>query len=1068
MRKKLLFVLSIFAMMLFLASCDGGTPVNDETLLNAVIGLVDVNYEPGDSKDHVTQNVSFVTGELQGATLSWSSNNEDSIKIDGSVGIVTRADSDVTVTLTATLTYNEKEKTKSFELIVIKKDKQPEENTDDALVDKALATLSIGYATGDAQNQVTQNVSLVNGDLQGATLVWTSNNDDSIKIDGSVGIVTRTGSDVTVTLTATLTLNDVVKVKTFDLVVSKVEEQQNPDPDGKAPLIFGLDNYVLYVDDSKPDWLANVSAVDNVNESVVVTCDDSQVDLSKAGSYDITYTAKDSANNQTNIKMTVIVMEASSGDSYTETFDQLGLSGSSYTSGEFTGVNGVKWTFSGARGDLMLNGAALAFGGKITDDSFLSATIDGGISSLSLNFDKPFTNGQTYDVYINGNVIGSFDNSNGSGNFSLDSINITGQFELSIKPQAAEDGRKQCTIDDLTWTGFGGSDDQGLSTLVKDFKGLTLPKTIYTNTQLNLVSSGAEGSLITWSVNDAAKAYIDLSSGQVTVPTEGQIQIVLKALLTNGTASIAKSFVISIGKTEMMTIAQALTLSQDEYVYTQGVISACYETNQGLVAFLQDGNQAIRISLDSKFTSSIVVGNKVKVEGYINNHEIYNVSNVEFVSVGIINGTQVTANQLSAYMNKLVEVSGYLELSYPSSYTSYVLKTLNGDIIIGLPKGYSNTSIQTLLSGKTAGTKVELTSIVYKDGDSYGVYLISLDGIVLSDEIVQSELDEITLANVSSFNLPQSTSSDIVLPDGSNLLFGASISWVSNQPSVINNNGEIQAIEEDSQVVLSYIIYNKEGVSISSGQFEVNALAANTSYTGTYYNSINTNLSGDNLKAELRALISNMDDRGYDYAKTVLAHSDEDPNNPSNILLVYNRASIYGPYDGSSWNREHIWPQSKLGSASKSDMFNLRPSNISINSSRSNYPYGDKRSNNSQGYGYYGGYWYPGDDDRGDIARAVLYMNTRWGLSISSSVIGSLDTFLLWNELDPVDEFEMHRNDVIETYQHNRNPYVDHPEWITTIYGNAPQYRQETQKAYDINTNLIVVIDSLNKTTLYR
>jgi endonuclease I len=50
--------------------------------------------------------------------------------------------------------------------------------------------------------------------------------------------------------------------------------------------------------------------------------------------------------------------------------------------------------------------------------------------------------------------------------------------------------------------------------------------------------------------------------------------------------------------------------------------------------------------------------------------------------------------------------------------------------------------------------------------------------------------------------------------------------------------------------------------------------------------------------------------------------------------------------------------------------------------------------------------------------------------------MGNLEVLLAWHELDPVDDFEMNRNDLIETYQGNRNPFIDHPEFVDKIYQN--------------------------------
>ncbi|MCK7485054.1 MAG: endonuclease [Bacillus subtilis] len=155
------------------------------------------------------------------------------------------------------------------------------------------------------------------------------------------------------------------------------------------------------------------------------------------------------------------------------------------------------------------------------------------------------------------------------------------------------------------------------------------------------------------------------------------------------------------------------------------------------------------------------------------------------------------------------------------------------------------------------------------------------------------------------------------------------------------------------------------------------------------------------------------------------------PLRPGNILLVYNRASVSGVWDGATtWNKEHVWPQSKLGTASDSDLHNLRPSNPSINSNRGNLAF----AAGSGTYGPRGSGWFPGEADKGDIARIVFYMNTRWGLAIDAN-IGNLAMFIEWHTTDPVDAFEINRNNQIYLNQYNRNPYIDHPELVGLVYG---------------------------------
>ena len=106
---------------------------------------------------------------------------------------------------------------------------------------------------------------------------------------------------------------------------------------------------------------------------------------------------------------------------------------------------------------------------------------------------------------------------------------------------------------------------------------------------------------------------------------------------------------------------------------------------------------------------------------------------------------------------------------------------------------------------------------------------------------------------------------------------------------------------------------------------------------------------------------------------------------------------------------------------------------------------------NAPGCFYDADSWEPRDAVKGDIARMIFYMATRYhgengepNLTVvdyvntspnNEPLYGKLSTLLQWNAQDPVDAYEINRNNNVYYYQHNRNPYIDHPEWVTAIWG---------------------------------
>lgn len=204
--------------------------------------------------------------------------------------------------------------------------------------------------------------------------------------------------------------------------------------------------------------------------------------------------------------------------------------------------------------------------------------------------------------------------------------------------------------------------------------------------------------------------------------------------------------------------------------------------------------------------------------------------------------------------------------------------------------------------------------------------------------------------------------------------------------------------------------------------------------TLTYYESAQ-GLSGNQLLLELRSIINNGKVRvSYDDARYILDETDRDPNNPNNVILVYTRESVPGEWNYPAWNREHVWPQSLLGydSVMTSDLHNLKPSDVDENGFRGN-KYFDNISSSIA--------YEPHDDVKGDVARILFYMVVMYeGLELvnqtpSTYQMAMLSTLLEWHTLDPVDDFERNRNEVIYQYQKNRNPFIDYPEFVEMIWG---------------------------------
>jgi len=235
-------------------------------------------------------------------------------------------------------------------------------------------------------------------------------------------------------------------------------------------------------------------------------------------------------------------------------------------------------------------------------------------------------------------------------------------------------------------------------------------------------------------------------------------------------------------------------------------------------------------------------------------------------------------------------------------------------------------------------------------------------------------------------------------------------------------------------------------------------ISATAQQTG-YYNGADGK-SGEELKTALYNIIKGHDSYQYFSSSTVFEQSDQDPDNPENIILVYTGRSESNDNFGSGGdyiNREHVWAKSHGDFGEEppegSDFHNLKPADASVNMDRSNLDFDNGGTQHSEATGCYfdGNSWEPRDEVKGDIARILFYMATRYegengeeDLKLVDEVNtspapehGRLSTLLEWNNEDPPDEFERNRNKVIFQWQHNRNPFIDNPEWANLIWNEA-------------------------------
>lgn len=267
-----------------------------------------------------------------------------------------------------------------------------------------------------------------------------------------------------------------------------------------------------------------------------------------------------------------------------------------------------------------------------------------------------------------------------------------------------------------------------------------------------------------------------------------------------------------------------------------------------------------------------------------------------------------------------------------------------------------------------------------------------------------------------------------------------------------NNDVEVRVVDNDFTVAAWGTPINPTTGIVQSTQPE------------GYYDSLD-GLSDIALRQALQDIIADPNVvRAQTYADVIdiLMEADQNPANSNQVWLLYTeegRAKLdlqTGSSNAGKWNREHTFPRSIGGFdnieedeiADGVDVFwtteadSLRHGNSDAHALRA----ADAVENSTRSNQHYGQYIGPDGtlgSFRGDVARSVLYMEIRYnglevvnGFPTTTGQLGDLATLLDWHRNDPPDDFEMNRNNVVYTWQFNRNPFIDQPDLVEYIWGN--------------------------------
>lgn len=238
-----------------------------------------------------------------------------------------------------------------------------------------------------------------------------------------------------------------------------------------------------------------------------------------------------------------------------------------------------------------------------------------------------------------------------------------------------------------------------------------------------------------------------------------------------------------------------------------------------------------------------------------------------------------------------------------------------------------------------------------------------------------------------------------------------------------------------------------------------------------YYNGT-AGLTGTELRKALHYIISNHSVIQYDNLWQYYTKTDKKPNGkvwdmysdipggnaPYSFVFGSDQCGQY-TQEGDCFNREHSFPQSWFNNTTSpvySDLFQVYPTDGWVNNKRANFPYGDvsnaswtsqngSKLGSCANPGYSGTVFEPVDSFKGDFARTYFYIAVRYFMQDQtwpgSDMVNkaepkpwALAVLKAWNILDPVSQKERNRNDSVYKYQHNRNPFIDKPQWVDSVW----------------------------------
>ena len=783
-----------------------------------------------------------------------------------------------------------------------------------------------------------------------------------------------------------------------------------------------------------------------------------------------------------------------------EDFTNLPLSGNSYETGSFEGNNAQVWSYVNSRGDRPINGKAICFGK--TDSSLKGENIPNGISSFTCKVQKEFTSTNTrkLELFINGVSVSQSEEITGLQDFIVNDINTEGIFSFEIKN--ISEGGKQVSIDDIQWTAYGSapiqSSAKAITSFVIDGKagtlnegahtiGVTLPEST-TVTALSPVieisdkasvspASGASQDFtnsLTYTVtaeDGSSQAY------EVTVNLEVPVvsNILINELDCDQTSTDTKEFVElydgGAGNTSLEGYILVFYNGSNDLSYVTYDLAGQTTNADGF--FVIGSAELANVDLSpSGFSlqngADAVALYKAPAANFPNSTAVTTESLVDFVAydtddaddagllVGIIAGEQINENSSGDKDNHSIyrahdgeggarNTSAFIA-GIPTPGKSNISDSAAITVELALSATSASEADQTVIiftansseavsenqtldinisgTGITTGDyTISATQFIFIAGESTATASLT---IVDDADVEGTESMTVSISNPSAgIRLGTTVSAAVSIADNDGSTGNILANYVYLEPEIIGDGSIVVNLTPKEYVQTVSPSHHMGSVKIPAG----------------YYSSA-VGSSGSTLRDEIHTIIeAGAEAQSYSTVWDMCADGDQNPKDPEQVWQMYIEKGIAktAHVSGSTgWNREHTWAKSHGGFGTANgpgtDGHHLRATDAQENSVRGSRDF----ANDAPGYT-------PPKSARGDVARMIFYMATRWGMTVddqcketeSAARHGKLSDLLKWNEEDPVDPYEVRRNNVIYGYQHNRNPFIDHPELVQYIFGEA-------------------------------